>query len=54
MTLPIPEPLDIPDPNIDEPALPGHEPVDDPAEAPSPGSTPSIGDPPPQAAPTQA
>lgn len=54
MPLPVPEPLDIPDPNIDEPALPPSEPLDDPANTPDlPGTAPGIGDPPDQAPPAQ-
>jgi hypothetical protein len=50
MSLPLPEPLDIPDPNIDEPPLPATEPLDDPAPVPdTPGTGPAVGDPPSQA-----
>jgi hypothetical protein len=55
MTLPIPEPLDIPDPNIDDPALPSSVPVDDPEITPAPpGADPTIGDPPNQTPPERA
>jgi hypothetical protein len=50
MPLPVPEPLDIPDPNIDEPALPPTEPVGDPAPT-LPGAEPGVGDPPSEAPP---
>ena len=56
MSLPLPEPLDVPDPNIDDPTLPPTDPVpvDDPAPSPlSPGSAPGIGDPPSEAPPAQ-
>lgn len=43
MSLPLPEPLDIPDPNIDEPPLPSGEPVGDPD---TPAGSPPMGDPP--------
>lgn len=55
MTLPIPEPLEIPDPNIDDPALPSSVPVDDPDPTPPPpGTDPTIGDPPDQSPPERA
>lgn len=55
MTLQTPKPLDIPDPNIDDPALPSSVPVDDPEiTPPPPGVDPTIGDPPDQAPPERA
>ncbi|WP_426153945.1 hypothetical protein [Pseudomonas sp. DC3000-4b1] len=49
MSLPVPEPMDIPDPNIDDPALP-ETPSQDPTPSPGlPGQAPAIGDPPSEA-----
>lgn len=51
MSLPLPEPLDIPDPNIDEPLLPSSEPLEDPD---TPAGSPPVGDPPSEVAFEQA
>lgn len=44
-TMTLPNPIEVPDPNIDEPALPEPIPDQDPPSTPPPNETP-VGDPP--------